>query len=73
MPLSYGADWETEAFEHLHQVGDISALKNNFLVIEPKGLILDKKLELNGDRVIKFRAFTGRFLEFCVKNFNVVI
>ena len=55
------------------EVGTTSSINTYFLILDMNGLLLEKKPSLNGrDRVYSFREDVEEFLEFCMKNFEVV-
>ena len=55
------------------EVGTTSSIDTYFLILDINGLLLEKKPSLNGrDRVYSFREDVGEFLEFCMKNFEVL-
>ena len=55
------------------EVGTTSSIDTYFLILDMNGLLLEKKPSLNGcDCVYSFREDVGEFLEFCMKNFEVV-
>ena len=55
------------------EVGTTSSIDTYFLILDMNGLLLEKKPSLNGrDRVYSFREDVEEFLEFCMKNFEVV-
>ena len=55
------------------EVGTTSSIDTYFLILDMNEFLLEKKPSLNGrDRVYSFREDVGEFLEFCMKNFEVV-
>ena len=55
------------------EVGTTSSIDTYFLILDMNGLLLEKRPSLNGrDHVYSFREDVGEFLEFCMKNFEVV-
>ena len=55
------------------EVGTTSSIDTYFLILDMNGLLLEMRPSLNGrDRVYSFREDVGEFLEFCMKNFEVV-
>ena len=55
------------------EVGTTSSIDTYFLILDMNGLLLEKKPSLNGrNHVYSFREDIGEFLEFCMKNFEVV-
>ena len=55
------------------EVGPILFLDSYFVILDMNGLLLEKKPSLNGYIcVYSFRKDVVEFLEFCMKNFEVV-
>ena len=55
------------------EVGMTTLIDSYFVILDMNGLILEKRPSLNGrDRVYSFREDVGEFLEFCMRNFEVV-
>ena len=55
------------------EVGTTPPIDSYFLILDMNGLLLEKRPSLNGrDRVYLFREDVGEFLEFCMRNFEVV-
>ena len=55
------------------KVGTTPSINSYFLILDMNGLLLEKRPSLNGrDRVYSFRKDVGEFLEFCIRNFEVV-
>ena len=55
------------------EVGTTPSIDSYFLILDMNGLLLEKRPSLNGcDRVYSFREDVGEFLEFCMRNFEVV-
>ena len=55
------------------EVGTTPSIDTYFLILDMNGLLLEKRPSLNGrDRVYSFREDVGEFLEFCMRNFEVV-
>ena len=55
------------------EVGTTPSIDTYFLILDMNGLLLEKKPSLNGhDHVYSFREDAGEFLEFCMRNFEVV-
>ena len=50
-----------------------ASIDSSFLILDMNGLLLEKRASLNGrDRVYSFLEDVGQFLEFCMRNFEVV-
>ena len=55
------------------EVGTIPSINTYFLILDMNGLLLKKRPSLNGRNcVYSFREDVGEFLEFCMRNFEVV-
>ena len=55
------------------EVGTTPSIDSYFLILDMNGLLLEKRPSLNGrDRVYSFKEDVGEFLEFCMRNFEVV-
>ena len=55
------------------EVETTSSIDTYFLILDMNGLLLEKRPSLNGhDHVYSSRKDVGEFLEFCMKNFEVV-
>ena len=55
------------------EVGTIPFVESYFVILDMNGLLLEKRPSINGhDRVYSFREDVGEFLEFCMRNFEVV-
>ena len=55
------------------EVGTIPSIDTYFLILDMNGLLPEKRPSLNGrNRVYLFREDVGEFLEFCMRNFEVV-
>ena len=55
------------------EVGTIPPVDAYFLLLDMNGFLLEKRPSLNGcDRVYSFREDVREFLEFCMRNFEVV-
>ena len=54
------------------EVGPIPFPDSYFLILDVNGLLLEKRLSLNGrDKLYTLREDVREFLEFCLKNFEV--
>ena len=55
------------------EVGTTPSIDSYFLILDMNGLLLKKRPSLNGcDHVYSFREDVGEFLEFCMRNFEVI-
>ena len=55
------------------EVGTTLSIDTYFLILDMNGLLLEKRSSLNDrNNVYSFREDVGEFLEFCMKNFEVV-
>ena len=55
------------------KVGTTPPVDSYFLILDMNGLLLEKRPSLNGhNHVYSFREDVGEFLEFCMRNFEVV-
>ena len=55
------------------EVGTTLPVNSYFLILDMNGLLLEKRPSLNGrDCIYSFREDVGEFLEFCMRNFEVV-
>ena len=55
------------------EVGTTPSIDSYFLILSMNGLLLEKRPSLNGyDHIYLFREDVREFLEFCMRNFEVV-